>query len=757
MLSVTCPSKAQDTDNRTGVPSERWGAAKRAKISTKVQNMSERKKVAVVLSGGGAKGVAHIGALKVIEDAGIPIDMIVGTSMGSIVGGLYSIGYTPDQLDSMVMNQDWAMLLSDRQRRSDQTLSERASDAKYIISLPFGKNLNDITTGGFIQGSNLRILFNDLMVGYCDSTDFNRLPIPFACVAANIVNGEEVVFHHGVLPTALRASMAIPGAFTPVYTDDMVLVDGGVLNNFPTDVALRMGADVIIGVDVQSDIRSKEELHSAPAVLGQIVELAMKQRTYQRNVQLADVYVKVDVSGYTSASFNQPALDTLIRRGYEATFKEWNKLDKLKEKIGIDDSFETPSHGPYLALSEIGKFPVYNISFGDISARQKKWVMLKSKLYENSEIDVEDIRRCMAMLNATESYTNVSYTMTDTLDGYNLRFSMEQVKGNEINMSVNFDTEEIASVLLNGTMRLGRRFPSKFSFTGRFGKRIMAQADLLLYPGQMNNFNLTYTFQHNDIYVNDGGKKLYNPTYNYNEVNVGYNNMNFIRQNLLLTIGLKYERFSYRSGLYHFDHEGDPIALSSQDFVSYYANVLYENLDNRYFPQHGTTASVGFDLYTDDFIHYRGHSAFSALALSWYTAIPLTSRFSLTPSLYGRVISGSDIPFWYLNMVGGKSFGRYMLQQMPFDGIGYMESVPHSFIAAKIKCQQRIGRRHYLMASFNFGMAENRFFHLLEGNQYYGTSVDYGYDSRLGPLLASLGWSNITRSLSLYLQLGYTF
>jgi NTE family protein len=716
-----------------------------------------RKKVAVVLSGGGAKGVAHIGALRVIEDAGIPIDMIVGTSMGSIVGGLYSIGYTPDQLESMVMSQDWAMLLSDRQRRTDQTFSEKAADAKYIVSLPFGKTLSDITTGGFIQGSNLNILFNELMVGYCDSTDFNRLPIPFACVAADIVRGEEVVFHKGVLPTALRASMAIPGAFTPVYTDDRVLVDGGVLNNFPTDVALRMGADVIIGVDVQADLRDKNELHSAPAVLGQIIELAMKQNTYHRNVHLADVYVKVDVSGYTSASFNQPALDTLMRRGYEATLREWSGLERLKEKIGIDEGFEPEPHGPYLALSERGKFPVYNISFSDISARQEKWVMRKSKLRENSEIDVRAIRRCLAMLNATESYANVSYTMSDTLDGYNLRFHMEPVKGNAVNVGVNFDTEEIASVLLNGTVRLGKRFPSKFLLTGRFGKRIMGQADLLLYPGQMNNFNLTYTFQHNDIFVNDGGQKRYNPTYNYHEVNLGYNNMNFIRQNLLLTVGLKYEHFFYRNGLYHFEHEGDPIALSSEGFVSYYANVLYESLDNRYFPHRGSAASVGFDLYTDDFIQYKGHSAFSALAFSWYTAIPFSSRFSLTPAIYGRILSGSDIPFWYLNMVGGKSFGRYMPQQMPFDGIGFMEAVPHTFIAAKVKGQQRIGGRHYLMASFNYGMAESRFFHLFEGNHYYGVSVDYGYDSRLGPLTASLNWSSVTRSLGLYLQLGYTF
>jgi NTE family protein len=721
------------------------------------QSKAPRKKVAVVLSGGGAKGVAHIGALRVIEQAGIPIDMIVGTSMGSIVGGLYSIGYTPDQMDSMVMSQDWGLLLSDRQKRTDQTISEKENKSKYIVSIPFGKKLDDITAGGFIEGSNLKVLFNDLMVGYNDSIDFNRLPIPFACVAANIVSGEEIVFREGVLPVAMRASMAIPGAFTPVYTDNMVLVDGGVVNNFPTDVALRMGADIIIGVDVQSTLKIEEELHSAPAVLGQIIDLAMQQRTYNRNVHLADVYVKVDISGYNSASFNRPALDTLVRRGYEATMAEWDGIIELKKKIGIADDFKPAPHGPYLALSERGKFPVYNISFSDMSKRQKKWIMRKSKLRERSEIDIKNIRRCLAMLNATESYTNVYYSMTDTLDGYNLRFLMEPVKGNSVDVSVNFDTEEIASVLLNGTFRFGKRYPSRISLTGRFGKRIMARADLLLYPGQMNNFNFSYAFQRNDMYVNKGGRRRYNPTYNYNMLNIGYNNMNFIRQNLLLTAGLKYEHFSYRSGLYNSQREEDPLTPSTEGLISYYAHVHYESSDNHYFPHRGSSLSAGFDLYTDNFIQYREHSAFSALAFSWYTAIPLSRRFSLIPSIYGRIMSGSDIPFWYLNMVGGRSFGRYMPQQMPFDGIGYMEAAEHTFIAAKIKGQQRIGRRHYVMASFNYGMTESRFFHLFEGEHYFGASINYGYDSLLGPLTASINWSNITRALGFYLQLGYTF
>ena len=232
-----------------------------------------RKKVGVVLSGGGAKGMAHIGALKVIEEAGIPIDYVVGTSMGSIIGGLYSIGYTPEQMDSMVRRQDWSFLLSDKIPRSEQNMAEREASEKYVFSLPFGKNAKTQAVGGLIKGQNLANLFSELTVGYHDSIDFNKLPIPFACVSENIVNGNEVNFHKGVLATAMRASMAIPGVFTPVRLDSMVLVDGGVVNNYPVNVARAMGADIIIGVDVQNDLKPANELNSTGSILGQLINL----------------------------------------------------------------------------------------------------------------------------------------------------------------------------------------------------------------------------------------------------------------------------------------------------------------------------------------------------------------------------------------------------------------------------------------------------------------------------------------------------
>ena len=171
---------------------------------------AQRKKVGLVLSGGGAKGVAHIGVLKVLEEAGIPIDCIVGTSMGSIVGGLYAIGYDACAMDTLVRCQDWPFLLSDKVYRYNLPFSEKESTEKYLLSVPIRKKGGISLPSGFISGQNIYNLFSDLTIGYHDSLDFSTLPIPFACVASNLVDGKDVILDKGYLPLCLRASMAIP-------------------------------------------------------------------------------------------------------------------------------------------------------------------------------------------------------------------------------------------------------------------------------------------------------------------------------------------------------------------------------------------------------------------------------------------------------------------------------------------------------------------------------------------------------------------
>ena len=215
---------------------------------------SGKPSVALVLAGGGAKGAAHVGAIRVIEQAGIPIDYVVGTSMGALIGALYSVGYTPDQMDSILKAQDWKVLLSDREDPINETLDRRLRNEQYTITFPFKAGNPGPQKGGFIEGINIGHLFHQLISPYTNDISFDSLPIPFACVAVDIVSGQPHEFHSGSLRQAMRASMAIPAVFTPVRKDSMVLVDGGIMNNYPSDVARKMGADIIIGVDVQASL-----------------------------------------------------------------------------------------------------------------------------------------------------------------------------------------------------------------------------------------------------------------------------------------------------------------------------------------------------------------------------------------------------------------------------------------------------------------------------------------------------------------------
>ena len=272
-----------------------------------------RKKVAVVLSGGGAKGMAHIGVLKVLEQAGIPIDMVVGTSIGSIVGGLYAIGYNAHSLDSMVKAQDWSYLITDKEDLRRQSIGDRKKQNTYFFSTGMTIGKRDLNAGGIIKGKNLAELFQHLCTGYTDSLDFNKdLLMPFACVATNIMDNSEVVFHSGRLPQAMRASMSIPAAFSPVRMGDMVLVDGGLKNNFPVDVAREMGAEIVIGVTLSGKPKTTEDISGTMSIVGQIIDVNCVNK-YAENKAITDLYMNVDPHSYSTASFTAPALDSLTR------------------------------------------------------------------------------------------------------------------------------------------------------------------------------------------------------------------------------------------------------------------------------------------------------------------------------------------------------------------------------------------------------------------------------------------------------------
>lgn len=710
---------------------------------------AERKKVGLVLSGGGAKGVAHIGVLKVLEEAGIPIDYIAGTSMGSIVGGLYAIGYDARCLDSLVRVQNWPFLLSNRAYRYDLPFSEKEKDEKYLLSIPMlGSKLIQMPAG-FISGQNIYNLFSGLTLGYHDSLSFLNLPIPFSCVAANLVNGEEVVLSSGSLPLAMRASMAIPGVFSPVVQDSMMLVDGGIANNYPVDVMRRMGADIIIGVDVSAGLRTMGELNSVVDIVDQLTNF-LGMAKYEENIKLTNLYIKPDIEPYSAASFDPVAIDTLILRGERAARAQWGEIMRLKEQLGLAaDAPGRKIENPFISADSL---VIGRIRIEGVNSSEKKWVGKKIGLQEYSVISMKDLHRAIAALYGTGAFSLVNYHLSGQ-GVYDLTFVLEEKGMSSLNIGFRFDSEEMAAILVNTTIMHRNLRGLQLSVTGRLSMNPYVRMDCSLGNTFLRKAVLTYMYKYNDIDLYRRGHKEDNITFSYHQVGLNFSDI-YLR-NLKFELGIKYEYFDFSSFLYA--RPGEREEVKPEGFLSYYGLMHYETYDQKYYPEKGTSARGEYALYTSNGWRYDGGAPFSALAGSVTTVLPVSRRFAVLPSVYGRVLIGRQIPYAYQNNMGGMVTGRYFSQQLSFVGIHHLEMFEKAVLAGKMKLRYRIGKKNYLTAAVNYAKQKNNFFDILSGDDIWGGGISYSYNTLVGPVDLWLDLSNWDKKLGVYFNLGYYF
>ena len=275
-----------------------------------------RPKVGLVLGGGGAKGAAEVGVLKVLEELDIPIDYIVGTSIGSIVGGLYACGYSANDLETLFREQEWLSLIGNR---------NIAFQNEYVEGF------------GFLRAEQVSYLLDSLTSEYNNIGDFDRLPIPFRCVAVDINSQEEVILNGCELELAMRASMAIPGVFKPVKWDGHTLVDGGMLNNLPVDVVKQMGADIVIAIDLeQTQHKDRDFSLKETFGIGGILDWAISRPDWKKaneNRKAADVYICPNLGKYGPESFNEKSIDDMIQLGERAARDHIKELKALKKKV----------------------------------------------------------------------------------------------------------------------------------------------------------------------------------------------------------------------------------------------------------------------------------------------------------------------------------------------------------------------------------------------------------------------------------------
>lgn len=653
-----------------------------------------RPKVAVVLSGGGAKGVAHIGALRVIEEAGIPIDYVVGTSMGSIVGALYASGYTVNQMDSILSGQNWMNLLTDKVDRKEQLLNKKQHTDKFILSVDFEKSPFEFIEGGILKGNNIAYLFSELTADHLQPMKYDDLPIPFACVAADILTGKEVVMREGILAESMRSSMAIPGVFAPVKRDGMVLVDGGLVNNYPVDVARSMGADIVIGVSVSGEGSEYNNVTSTLDVLSEVFGVICSNKV-QENIAQTDIFIKVDVKGYSAASFNTEAIDTLVARGEMAARKKLSALLELRDTLERYDTLPPISREP------------------------------KILDYEPADI-----------------------IPPSTI--YNVR-----TQNSYLGVGARFDNEELASILLGGMYEFNHDNHLRVGLDARLGKRIDAGAYSAMSIGKYWNMELRYRVTHNDMRLYNEGERIANVEY--------------IKHRVLIDFSRSGNRFKVNTGA-QFSYIHYPTLLTADNWADlnqvatnerslfYYIQLQFDNQDSRLLPTRGMKWSIKYDYATDNGYSYNGDVGCNIVEGYWRMAIPLSRTTFLNPSVEGRFLQNNNTYISHCNFIGGiNSYGHYITQQVSFAGINYVQIAPNSLLVGGVNLRQHLTENNYLFFQGNYGIAGSSLERFVTQKHLVGAALGYGYKSPVGPLEFNLNWSNVTKKLGFYLNMGYMF
>lgn len=672
------------------------------KANLNMQEPQKRPKVAIVLSGGGAKGTAHVGALKVIEEAGVPIDMIVGTSMGAIIGGLYSVGHTPECLDSILRTQNWTTLLTDRKKEQELSFLAREREDNYIINLPLKKSTekyslqNINSNAGIIEGRNIIKMFQKLIAPeYEGEIDFDKLPTRFACVAVDVTTGKEVVFHNGRLDTAMRASMSIPGAFKPIRMGNMLLIDGGILNNYPVDVAKQMGADIIIGVDVSEGLYEADRIKNMMDIVNQVTSIYEIDK-HKKNIKNTDIYIKINTKGYNMASFTNEAIDTLLLRGEEAARANFNKLKQLGTQLGGN----------------------------------KTYLARRGNHYEKE----------------------------DTTHNTDPKYVFEPFPTDAIGFSANFNQEEMASLIMQAYKTLHfPNYPSQIGATIRLGKRYKFKLNLSTMFRKGLYVDINYEVGYNDMKFNQKGHSFANTTFSDNIVSVD------ITQSwrwAKIEGGIRFNNYNFKSLL--IEKEGNPNRFTdnmegSCNYWDFHVNLGINTTNKKRFATKGVKINAEANIYRGHEIESdAGHSIHSIRTFGTFYASP-TNRLTIIPSIYFRSLDKRSYIFGISNILGGEWSSHYLPLQIPFYGLGHIEYKDRTIATTCIQTRYRIGKNHYVTGIVNIGNDGDGFEDIVKTKPYYGYGINYSYDSFVGPLGFTISNSNVRNKPNMLISLGYIF
>jgi len=430
-------------------------------------------KTGLVLSGGAARGLAHIGVLKALEEHGVRIDAIAGTSMGAVIGGLYAAGYSVEELEKLALSLDWQQVLSDDPLRQDVPFRRKQDDRDFLVKRKLSFR-DDGSLGlplGVIQGQNLALLLERLLVHTSDTRDFDRLPIPFRAVATDIANDKKVIFRSGHLPQAIRASMSIPAVFAPVEIEGRLLVDGGMVDNIPMDVARDMGVDRLIVVDIGSPLQSREELLTVVDVLNQSITMMTRRNSEAQLATLRseDLLVQPMLAGFGSTDFGRAR--QLIDAGYRAASALDGRLAGMRSESGGNLALSLArSAEPRTPL--ITAVRIENDSkVGDAVIRRHIRQQIGKRL------DLQDLQKDMGTLYGLDYFEQVEYRVVHGDPGNTLVITAREKRSGTdylrlgINLSDDFRGDSAfnigASYRKNGINELGAEWLTRLQLGDR--------------------------------------------------------------------------------------------------------------------------------------------------------------------------------------------------------------------------------------------------------------------------------------------------
>jgi len=711
------------------------------------QSPSRRPTVGLVLSGGGAKGFTYIGLLKVIQEAGLPIDYIGGTSIGSIMAGLYAVGYHPDSIAKMVRSIDWDALLTDQMDRKYLAYEEKEFAEKFILTLPISNKSVSISPALY-KGQEINLLLNHYFSPAFYTTDFSDLQIPFICIGTDLFNGDAIVLDSGYLPMAVRASMSIPGYFTPIDYNGYYLVDGGVVNNFPVKEVKEMGADIIISGDDQPPLRTKrEEFTSLTGVLDQIITFNREEaNTIGR--ELTDIYIPLDTK-YGILDFTD--YDSIIAYGERVSRKYYDQIKALADSLNAIE---------YKPIQTFAATPVNEIQIDKLKITGYKNISrnyYKNYFHDSKDtmITLAELEKNIRLMYGSRFFEQVNYEMEREGNENHLIINVKEAEPGYISAGLHYDNDFGGSLLLNGSFRnvLGKR--SKLFTDLVLGGNPRVRAFYMVDNGGKPGYGGTaefYSFKFNtydkDVKVNEIKFTNYKAS-----AFVNYSLKNFYN----FRGGFEYEYFRFKQDL-----DVDSLLDQYSEFSSY-GNIFVmfqaDTRDKAYFPTSGHKSELRVeyvmplsqwnkDLFTSSFVAY----------LKYEFNYPFARRFVLRPGVFiGSTLSSKNEPppqHWF--GFGGLNPKQYIRTSVPFTGVQFIQQYGYHAAVFRLNLQYNFFKKLYVTMLLDGGSNQVEIQDVFKGENFiFGYGATLSYESFIGPLEVSLMSSNLNSKPMLFLNLGF--